>query len=54
VQEAALTAGYQDAFLVGAGFAVLGTVLAATMISSKDSREQAQAMQRGEAVPVTA
>jgi EmrB/QacA subfamily drug resistance transporter len=50
----ALTEGFQDAFLVGAGFALLGAVLAAVMISSRDSREHAEAAQRGEAEPVTA
>ena len=50
----ALTEGFQDAFLVGAGFALLGAVLAAVMISSRDSREHAEAARRGEADPVTA
>jgi len=50
----ALTQGFQDAFLVAAGFAVLGAVLAAVMISSRDSREHAAAAQRGDAEPVTA
>ncbi len=50
----ALTEGFQDAFLVGAGFAILGAVLAATMISSRDSREHAEAAQAGEAQPVAA
>ena len=31
----ALTEGFQTAFLVGAGFAVLGAILAATLISSR-------------------
>ena len=50
----ALTEGFQDAFLVCAGFALLGAFLAAVMISSKDSREHAAAAQAGEpdAVPV--
>ena len=50
----ALTEGFQDAFLVCAGFAILGAVLAAVLISSKDSREHAEAARRGEveAVPV--
>ena len=38
----ALTEGFQDAFLVCAGFALLGAFLAAVMISSKDSREHAR------------
>jgi predicted MFS family arabinose efflux permease len=50
----ALTEGFQDAFLVGAGFAILGAVLAATMISSRDSREHAAAAQAGEVQPVAA
>jgi EmrB/QacA subfamily drug resistance transporter len=49
----ALTEGFQDAFLVAAGFAALGAVLAAVMISSRDSREHAAAARRGEAEPVT-
>jgi MFS family permease len=45
----ALTEGFQDAFLVGAGFALAGAILAATLISSRDSREHAEAARRGEA-----
>jgi EmrB/QacA subfamily drug resistance transporter len=48
-QLIALTEGFQDAFLVCAGFAILGAILAAVLISSKDSREHAEAAQRGEA-----
>jgi EmrB/QacA subfamily drug resistance transporter len=44
----ALTKGFDRAFLVGAGFAILGAVLAAVLISSRDSREHAEAAQRGE------
>jgi EmrB/QacA subfamily drug resistance transporter len=44
----ALTEGFQDAFLVCAGFAVLGAILAAVLISSRDSREHAEAARRGE------
>jgi MFS family permease len=47
-QAVALTEGFQDAFLVCAAFAILGAVLAAVLISSKDSREQAEAARRGE------
>jgi EmrB/QacA subfamily drug resistance transporter len=43
----ALTKGFDRAFLVGAGFAVIGAVLAAVLISSRDSREQAEATRRG-------
>jgi MFS family permease len=38
----ALTKGFDRAFLIGAGFAFAGAVLAAVLISSRDSREHAQ------------
>src|SRR4051812_19926591 len=44
----ALTEGFQSAFLVGAGFALLGALLTAVLISSRDSREHAEAAKRGE------
>jgi predicted MFS family arabinose efflux permease len=44
----ALTKGFDRAFLVGAGFAIVGAILAAVLISSRDSREQAEAARRGE------
>jgi EmrB/QacA subfamily drug resistance transporter len=47
----ALTEGFQTAFLVGAGFAALAAVLAAVLISSRDSREQVEAAKRGEPSP---
>jgi MFS family permease len=49
----ALTKGFDRAFLVGAGFAIVGAILAAVLISSRESREQAVAARRGEleAVP---
>ncbi len=50
----ALVAGYSRAFLVGCGFAVLGVLLSAVFVSGKDSREQAEAARRGEAVIVAA
>ena len=50
----ALTAGFQTAFLVGAGFALLAAVLAAVMISSVDSRAHAEAAQAGQVAPVAA
>jgi EmrB/QacA subfamily drug resistance transporter len=50
----ALTEGFQDAFLVGAGFAFAGAILAATLISSRDAREHAEAARRGDAAPVVA
>jgi MFS family permease len=46
----ALNEGFQDAFLVCAGFGVLGAILAAVLISSRDSREHAEAAQRGEEI----
>jgi EmrB/QacA subfamily drug resistance transporter len=49
----ALTEGFQTAFLVGAGFALLATVLATVLISSRDSREHAAAA-RAQAAAVTA
>jgi EmrB/QacA subfamily drug resistance transporter len=53
---AALTDGFQSAFWVGAGFAVLGALLTVVLISSRTSREHAEAARRGEvdAVPVAA
>jgi EmrB/QacA subfamily drug resistance transporter len=51
---AALTEGFRDAFLVGAGFAVLGAVLALTLIRSRDSREHRDAAMAGEPVAVAA
>ncbi len=49
VRTVALTDGFQNAFLTCAGLALLGAILAAVLISSHDSREQAEAAQRGEA-----
>jgi EmrB/QacA subfamily drug resistance transporter len=53
---AALTEGFQDAFTVGAGFAILGAILTVVLISSRTSREHAEAARRGEVevVPVAA
>jgi hypothetical protein len=50
----ALTKGFDRAFLIGAGFAVVGAILAAVLISSRDSREHAQAAQQGEAAVASA
>jgi predicted MFS family arabinose efflux permease len=51
----ALTGGFERAFLVGAGFALLGAVLAILLISSRDSRLHSQAARAGaEPVPVAA
>ncbi|MDQ8045757.1 MAG: MFS transporter, partial [Patulibacter sp.] len=47
-----LTDGFQLAFLVGAGFAVLGLVATLFIIKSSDSREHAEAAQRGDVAPV--
>jgi EmrB/QacA subfamily drug resistance transporter len=46
----ALTQGFDRAFLIGAGFAIAGAILTAILISSRDSREHAEAARRGEAV----
>ncbi len=51
---AALTLGFHSAFLTGAGFAILGFVLALVLIRSKDSREHAQAAQAEMAIVETA
>jgi EmrB/QacA subfamily drug resistance transporter len=45
----ALTEGFQTAFTIGACFALAGAILAALLISSRDSREQAEAARRGDA-----
>jgi MFS family permease len=50
----ALTEGFQSAFLVGAGMAVLAAILAAVLISGRASREHAEAARRGEVDPVPA
>jgi EmrB/QacA subfamily drug resistance transporter len=50
----ALTEGYSRAFLIGAGFALFAAILSALFVSSKDSKEQAEAARRGEAVAVAA
>jgi EmrB/QacA subfamily drug resistance transporter len=49
----ALTHGFSLAFAVGAGFAFVGAVLAAALISSRDSREHSQAARSGELEMVT-
>jgi predicted MFS family arabinose efflux permease len=51
---AALTEGFQDAFTVGAGFAILGAILTLILISSRTSREHAEAARRGEVEVVPA
>jgi EmrB/QacA subfamily drug resistance transporter len=50
----ALTEGFQLAFIVGAAFALVGAILAATLISGKESRRHAEAAQRGELAPAAA
>jgi len=56
----ALTKGFDLAFLAGAGFAVAGAILAAVLISSRDSHEHSKAARSGQAaadaaaVPVAA
>ena len=49
----ALTKGFDTAFLIGAGFALVGALLAMVLISSRDSRQHSEAARRGEleAVP---
>jgi EmrB/QacA subfamily drug resistance transporter len=44
----ALTKGFDRAFLVGAGFAILGAILAAVLISSRDSRSHVEEARSGE------
>jgi EmrB/QacA subfamily drug resistance transporter len=51
----ALTKGFDRAFLVGAGFAIVGAILAVVLISSRDSREHSEAARaEGTPVPVAA
>jgi Na+/melibiose symporter-like transporter len=47
-----LTEGFQSAFLVGAGMAIFGALLAAVLIASRDSRAHRDAARRGEVAPV--
>ena len=51
---AALTEGFQSAFMVGAGFAIAGAILAMILVSGRASREHAEAARRGELDPVPA
>ncbi len=50
----ALTEGFQNAFLAGAGIAIAGAILAFVLVSGRASREHAHAAQRGELVPAAA
>ena len=49
-----MTKGFDLAFLVGAGFAIAGAILAAVLISSRDSREHAQAARNERAAAAAA
>jgi EmrB/QacA subfamily drug resistance transporter len=53
-QAVAMTEGFQSAFLVGAGMAIVGAILATVLVSSRASREHAEAAQRGELEPAAA
>ena len=50
----ALTEGFSTAMTVGAGFAILGALMALFAISGKASREHAEAAQRGDVEPAVA
>jgi MFS family permease len=50
-QAVALTEGFQDAFFAGGIIALVGALLAAVMISTRDSREMAEVARSGEAPP---
>ena len=50
----ALTKGFDRAFLVGAGLAVAGAILAAVLISSRDSHEHSKAARIDEAADAAA
>jgi MFS family permease len=50
----ALTEGFQNAFLVGAGMSAVAALLAVVLISSRSSREHAEAARRGEVAAVPA
>lgn len=52
--HSALTTGFSDAFVVGACFAVAGAILAALLISSRDSAEHSAAARAGVLEPVAA
>jgi EmrB/QacA subfamily drug resistance transporter len=49
-----LTEGFQSAFMVGAGFAIVGALLAAVLITTRDSKAHRDAAQAGEVQPVPA
>jgi hypothetical protein len=47
----ALTKGFERAFLVGTGFAVVGAALTLLLVSSRDSRAHSEAARAGEPSP---
>ncbi len=47
----ALTKGFARAFTVGAGFAIVGAIIAALLMSSRESRAHAQVAEAADAVP---
>ncbi len=49
----ALTKGFERAFLVGSGFAVVGAILTILMISSRDSRAHSTEARESQAAPET-
>ncbi|MBV8575553.1 MAG: MFS transporter, partial [Acetobacteraceae bacterium] len=50
----ALTKGYDRAFLVGAGLALAGAILAAVLISSRDSHDHSVTARSGDPAPAAA
>src|SRR3984957_18380161 len=50
----ALTKGFDRAFLVGAGFALVGAILAFVLISSRESRAHSAAARSGDPTPAAA
>jgi EmrB/QacA subfamily drug resistance transporter len=50
----ALTKGFDRAFLVGAGFAIAGAILAFVLISSRASREHSEAARASDPLPAAA
>jgi MFS family permease len=50
----ALTKGFDRAFLVGAGFALIGAILAFVLISSRESRAHSAAARSGDPTPAAA
>ena len=52
IDPVVLTEGFQDAFLVGAGFAILGLIATLVLIRRSDSRAHV-ALGRGDELPVT-